>query len=157
MSVGAHFNEEHRLEHLRSHRILVKCYESHRSSSKEELLFIPRMAKPDTRFWASSHGQMLIYHCQVQHFHCQPSILTACNWFLYKFTRVNISTSALIIEFRRLYKCPCDLVNHVIIIILLLLLLAQVTYNQVQPLRINYLASSHRGIKALIVSSIKIV
>ena len=33
------------------------------------------------------------------------------------------------------------------------LLLAQVTYNQVQPLRINYLASSHRGIIALIVSS----
>ena len=26
------------------------------------------------------------------------------------------------------------------------IILAQVTYNQVQPLRINYLASSHRGI-----------
>ena len=37
------------------------------------------------------------------------------------------------------------------------IILAQVTYNQVQPLRINDLASSHRGIKALIVSSIKIV
>ena len=44
-----------------------------------------------------------------------------------------------------------------LLLLLLLLLLAQVTYKQVQPLRINYLASSHRGIKALIVSSIKIV
>ena len=39
-----------------------------------------------------------------------------CNWFLYKFTRVNIFTSALTIEFRRLYKCPRDLVNHVIMV-----------------------------------------
>ena len=31
-----------------------------------------------------------------------------------------------------------------ILLLLLLLLLAQVTYNQVRPLRINYLASSHR-------------
>ena len=35
-------------------------------------------------------------------------------------------------------------------LLLLLLLLAQVTYNQVQPLRINYMASSHRGIKYII-------
>ena len=48
-------------------------------------------------------------------------------------------------------------VVHAFLVQLLLLLLAQVTYNQVQPLRINYLASSHRGIKALIVCSIKIV
>ena len=49
ISVGAYFNEEeHRLERLRSHRILVKCYESDRSSTKEELLFIPRMTK---RHW----------------------------------------------------------------------------------------------------------
>ena len=46
------------------------------------------------------------------------------------------------------------------LLLLLLLLLAQVTYNQVRPLRINYLASSHRGkinlnIVALIVLSIK--
>ena len=47
--VGAHFNEnENRLERLRSHRILVKCYESDRSSAKEELLLMPRMAK---RHW----------------------------------------------------------------------------------------------------------
>ena len=31
-----------------------------------------------------------------------------------------------------------------LLLLLLLLLLAQVTYNQVRPLRINYLASSHR-------------
>ena len=43
--------------------------------------------------------------------------------------------------------------TSLLLLLLLLLLLAQVTYNQVQPLRINYLASSHRGIIALIVSS----
>ena len=48
------------------------------------------------------------------------------------------------------------------LLLLLLLLLAQVTYNQVRPLRINYLASSHRGkinlnIVALLVLSIKLV
>ena len=32
------------------------------------------------------------------------------------------------------------------IIIIIIIKLAQVTYNQVRPLRINYLASSHRGI-----------
>ena len=36
----------------------------------------------------------------------------------------------------------------------LLFIPAQVTYNQVQPLRINYLASNHRG-KIVIVPSIK--
>ena len=32
----------------------------------------------------------------------------------------------------------------IILLLLLLLLLAQVTYNQVRPLRINHLASNHR-------------
>ena len=48
-------------------------------------------------------------------------------------------------------------ITLLLLLLLLYIKLAQVTYNQVQPLRINYLASSHRGIKALIVSSIKIV
>ena len=37
--------------------------------------------------------------------------------------------------------------RHMFILLFFILLLAQVTYNQVQPLRINYMASSHRGIK----------
>ena len=53
-------------------------------------------------------------------------------------------------------------VGRDLLLLLLLLLLAQVTYNQVRPLRINYLASSHRGkinlnIVALLVLSIKLV
>ena len=34
---------------------------------------------------------------------------------------------------------------YIINFIILIYLLAQVTYNQVQPLRFNYLASNHRG------------
>ena len=54
------------------------------------------------------------------------------------------------------------LIIIITLLLLLLLLLAQVTNNQVRPLRINYLASSHRGksnlnIVALIVLSIKLV
>ena len=36
------------------------------------------------------------------------------------------------------------LLGYVKLLLLLRIILAQMTYNQVQPLRINYLASSHR-------------
>ena len=62
------------------------------------------------------HSQVLICHCQILSAHRQSSSLTIANQFVYKLTWVKITTIALVLQFRCLYKCPGGIANHVAIV-----------------------------------------